>query len=125
MDKIAEQFETLKVIVREISKSFTDVKQKMETLEKHLDGIHIATEAIAREQNLKGHARYVQSVQMSTLNKYANILVAGASKTTSPFALSHQELNKLADTVRTKESINLARNLERIKMQLQRPHHQR
>ena len=49
MDKIAEQFETVQVNVREISQTIADVKQKMETLEKHLDGIHIATEAIARE----------------------------------------------------------------------------
>ena len=118
MDKIAEQFETLQVNVREISKTITDIKQKMETLEKHLDGIHIATEAIATEQDLKAHARHVKSVQMSTLIKYANILVAVAGKTTSPFALSQQELNKLADTVRTKEGINLARNLERIEMQV-------
>ena len=90
----------------------------METLEKHLDNIHIATEAMAREQDLKAHARHVQSVQMSTLNKYANILVEGVSKTTSPFALSHQELSKLAETVRNKEDINLGRNLERNEMQV-------
>ena len=54
----------------------------------------------------------------STSNKYANILVAGASKTFFPFALSRQELNNLADNVRIKEGINLARNLERIEMQV-------
>ena len=69
MDKIAEQFETVQVNVREISQTIADVKQKMETLEKHLDGIHIATEAIAREQDLKAHASHVQTVQIFTLNK--------------------------------------------------------
>ena len=118
MDKMAEKFDALQVNQKELSKTIHDIKQKMETFENHLDGIHVATEAIATEQDLKAHARHVQNVQMSTLNKYANILLAGASKKVSPFALSQTELNKLADNIRAKEGLDLARNLERIDMQV-------
>ena len=78
----------------------------------------MAISAISFEQDLKAQARHIQAVQISTLQKYANIFVAGASNKVSPYALTQRELNKLADNFRRKDGINIMRSLDKIDMNI-------
>ena len=118
LDQLAVQVEALQINKQEMVKAIQDVNNRLHKQELHLDGVKLAIAAISFEQDLKAQARHIQAVQISNLQKYANIFVAGASNKVSPYALTQRELDKLADTFRRKDGINIMRSLNKIDMNI-------
>jgi len=100
----------------QIANTVNNNNKQMGTIANAVDGYTKSTGTILIEQDLKMYIRHLNMVQQHAIQKYAHVLFAASVHQTSPFALSQKELDKVADDLKARKGIILARDLSATRM---------
>ena len=72
--------------------------------------------ALNIELDLKAMARHIQNLLVATLNKWANIFVAAAARTISPYALNQTKSQQITDKIKRSKDLQLSQDLNDVDM---------
>ena len=72
--------------------------------------------AVTIEMDIKSMIIHLHLVLVTTLNKWANILVAAAENLISPYSLSAQEYSQLRHDIKRVHGIDLTSDMNKIQM---------
>ena len=113
---VGQAMDDITVNQHQIANTVNRINKQMGTIANAVDGFTKSTGTIVIEQDLKMYIRHLNMVQQQAIQKYAHVLLAASVHQTSPFALSQKELDKVADDLKTKKGIILARDLSATRM---------
>ncbi len=105
--KTAEAVEKLSIIQKQLNVAINAANARIDTYTKYVMSSHRAMSIIAMEQDLKAMVRHLQLLIDTTFQKVANILVASMTEVISPYALSQEELKKMASDAYAKNKITV------------------
>ena len=106
--KTAEAVEKLSINQKQLNVAINAANARIDTYTKYVMSSHRAVSIIAMEQDLKAMVRHLQLLIDTTLQKVANILVASMTDVISPYALSHEELKRVASDAHTNNKITVS-----------------
>ena len=113
---VGQAMEDVTINQNQIANTVNNINKQMSTIANAVDGYTKSTGTILIEQDLKMYIRHLNMVQQHAIQKYAHVLLAASVHQTSPFALAQKELDKVADDLKARKGIILARDLSATRM---------
>ncbi len=104
----AEAVEKLSINQKQLNVAINTANAQIDTYTKYVMSSRRAVSIIAMEQDLKTMVRHLQLLIDTTLQKVANILVASMTEVISPYALSQEELKKVASDAYANNKITVS-----------------
>jgi hypothetical protein len=104
----AEAVEKLSLNQKQLNVAINAANARIDTYTKYVMCSHRAVSIIAMEQDLKAMVQHLQLLIDTTLHKVANILVASMTEVISPYALSQEELKKVASDAHANNKITVS-----------------
>jgi len=113
---VGQAMEDVTINQNQIANTVNNINKQMGTIANAVDGYTKTTSTILIEQDLKMYIRHLNMVHQHAIQKYVHVLLATSVHQTLPFALSQKELDKVADNLKARKGIILARDLSATRM---------
>ena len=111
----AKAMSNLQINQHQLASAINAIGNKLAQFEQQIIGKFQGVANVILEQDLRSFVHHLQIILQMTLLKYSSALAAAADLRTSPYILSQDELNQIADVMSRTKNFQTTRSLANVK----------